>query len=97
MLLEIGFDLTGSAPLQGYRNIDTTIQRRLGGGQRVHGEDEFLDRLPADEVLLQDAFEDFWSGRVVPNPIGIDYRDGSVLANPQAVRLGAVDAAVGPS
>ena len=84
------------APLERYRNIDTTIWRPLGGGQRVYSEDEFLDRLTADEVLLQDAFEDFGSGRVIPDAVGIDHGDGSVLANPQAVGLGAINAAVRP-
>jgi len=45
-------------------------------------------------VLLQNALEDFRRGRVVPDAIGIHDRDGSMLADAEAVGLGSVDAAV---
>ena len=72
------------------------VLRDLRSGQRIHRKDEFLDRLAADEVLLQDAFEDLGSSRVIPNAVGIDHGDGSVLADAQAVCLSPIDAALGP-
>jgi hypothetical protein len=45
-------------------------------------------------VFLKDAFEDWGSGRVIPNALGIDHGNGSVLADPQTVGFRAIDASV---
>jgi len=50
-----------------------------------------------DEVLLDDALQVGGRARVVPDPIGVDYRDGSVFTDPQAVGFAAEDRALLPS
>src|ERR1051325_1225887 len=59
--------------------------------QRVAREGEFLYRPPADEVLLDDAFERGGRARVIPDALGIHDGDGTLGANLQAVDLGAID------
>ena len=43
---------------------------------------------------MDDAFEDFWRTRMVPNAFWIDHGDGALDADAQAVRLGAEDGGV---
>ncbi len=44
-------------------------------------------------LLLDDALEDLRRASPVPDALGVDERDRALLADLQAVRLGAVDAA----
>ena len=59
--------------------------------QRIPGEHVLLDGLPADQVLLYNSLDDFRRGRAIPGSIGVDDGDGTLLADAQAIRLGAVD------
>src|SRR5690606_41431940 len=59
----------------------------------LRGEGEFLDRSPADEVLLDDSFKNLRRAVAIPGAFGINDGDGAVGANFQAIGFGAVDAA----
>src|SRR5262245_28671460 len=62
--------------------------------QRMSQERELFDRLPADQVLLDDALEHLRGAGAVPDAVGVHDRDRPVDADAKAVGLGAVDAAV---
>jgi len=55
-------------------------------------EDELCDGLSADEMFLDDAFEHIGSDGVVPDSVRIYDCDGSLLAYPEAVGLGTINA-----
>ena len=46
----------------------------------------------AEDVLLEDTFDDFLGGGVIPDAIGVDQGDGAMLADAEAVGFGAEDA-----
>ena len=56
------------------------------------GEEEVRDRLPANQVFLDDALEVFWSAMSVPGAFRVDHGDGTLAAHTQTVDLRAVDA-----
>ena len=56
------------------------------------GEDMVFDDTATDQVLLNDALEDFGRGGVVPDSIRVNDGDGSLFADTEAVGLGAEDA-----
>src|SRR5579863_108666 len=56
------------------------------------GEDVFGDGPASDQVLLNDALDDVRGDRVIPGAFGIDNGDRAVLADPQAIGFGAVNA-----
>ena len=55
--------------------------------QWVGGEGELLDRLAADEVLLDDAVEHFVAAVAVLDPFGVNDGDGARLADFIELRL----------
>lgn len=78
--------------------VSPSLARLRGGiasGEGIAAEDEFLDGLAADEVLVDDAGEDFGGGAAVPDAFGVDDGDGALIAQAEAVGLGAVDAGLG--
>ena len=56
------------------------------------GEKEFSDRLPTDQVFLDDALQVFWSAMSVPGAFRVDHADGTLAAHAETVDLGAVHA-----
>ncbi len=58
--------------------------------QGLFREDEFSHRPPLDEMLLNNPFQHGRRDRVVPGAIGIHNCNRALLANAQAIRLGAV-------
>jgi hypothetical protein len=60
--------------------------------ERVDSEYKFLNRHSADEVFLHDTLDHFRRDGVVPDAIGIHYRDRALFANLQAIGLGSKDA-----
>ena len=52
-----------------------------------------LDRFTADQVFLNDAFNNFGSTGVIPCTIRVNQHDGPFFAYTQAINLAAVDAA----
>ena len=64
--------------------------------QAVSGEAKVVDDLAADQMFLDDAFEDGRSARVVPGSLRIDESDGTVHANPETVGFGSIDQRFGP-
>src|ERR1700691_588955 len=42
-------------------------------------------------MLLDNSLDDFCRGRAIPGSLGINHRDGTLLADAQAIRLGAVN------
>ena len=62
--------------------------------QRPTCKHELLHRSTSHEVLLDDPFEHRRVAVVVPGPFRIDDGDGSLLADAQAIGLGAVDPAL---
>ena len=51
-----------------------------------------MDDLSADEMLLNDLFDDRWVARSIPDPLGIDDSNRPSLTHPEAVGLRAEDA-----
>ena len=66
--------------------MDLRRRRRRGRIER-----KLLDDLALDQVLLNDALQDFRRGAAVPDTLRIDHCDRALLAYAQTVRLGAVD------
>src|SRR6185436_482902 len=63
---------------------------RSGGWQRALQDDEFADRLAADQMLLEDALENGRIALSVPDPVGVDHGDGATAADVEAVGAGDV-------
>ena len=63
--------------------------------QWIFGEDKFLDDFPADQVLLDDALQNFRRAGVIPDAFGINDRDGPAHTDAQAVGLGAIHQRLG--
>jgi hypothetical protein len=55
------------------------------------GEEEFADDAALEQVFLDDAFEVFWVGGVVPDAFGVDDGDWALETDAQAVRAGALN------
>src|SRR5262249_38158857 len=51
-----------------------------------------VDELTANEMFLDDPLEHRWIAGSIPGTLGIDNRDRSAFANPEAVRFRAQDA-----
>lgn len=51
-----------------------------------------LNDLVANEMLLDNALDDWWRGGAIPDSIRVDNYDRAGYANSQAVSLGAEDA-----
>ena len=64
----------------------------LLGGERGAGEGQVFYWAAGDEMLLDDSLQGFGGGGVVPDAFGIDQGDGALLADAEAVGLGAIDA-----
>src|SRR5262245_30913440 len=62
--------------------------------QRMPGNNVFLDGLAADQVLLNDALDQFRRAGVIPDPIRINERRRTALADLQTVCLCPIDAAL---
>jgi hypothetical protein len=60
--------------------------------ERVDSEYKFLNRLSADQVLLNDTLDHLRRDRVVPDTVGIHHRDRALFANLQAIGLSSIDA-----
>jgi hypothetical protein len=45
--------------------------------------------LVADQMFLDDPLNNFWGSRFVPDPFGVDQHDRALLADAEAVGLGA--------
>lgn len=69
--------------------------RPQSGGelQGLFREGKFGYGFSADQVFLDDALEGFGGAGVVPGAFGVDDGDGAVVADAEAVDLGAIDAA----
>ena len=66
--------------------------RRMG--QRMLEDDVVEHGATADQVLLDDSLEHRWIASAVPRALRVDHGDRPLLADAQAVGLGAVDAAL---
>ena len=66
----------------------------FGFGEWVFGDCKFFDNVSADEVFLNDAFEDGWIALGVPCAFRVDDGDGALLANAEAVCFGTEDTAL---
>lgn len=44
-----------------------------------------------EQMFLDDPLNNFWRSRFVPDALGIDHHDRALLANPEAIGLGAED------
>ena len=53
-----------------------------------------LDRLTADEVLLDDPLDNIGRTRMIPSAIGVDDGDRPAVAKAKAIRLCAIYASV---
>jgi hypothetical protein len=62
-----------------------------GGKVRIGGESELGDNLAVEQVILDDALQDLWGARAVPDSFGIDESDRAVEADPQTIGFGAID------
>lgn len=51
----------------------------------------FLDNAIVEHMLLEDAFDHFWSCAVIPDAIRVDDQDRPLLADAQAIGFGAED------
>src|SRR5882762_7440963 len=71
------------------RSIVRLASRCLSGG--VEGEGILAHRLAVYQVMLDDLFQDLRRAGVIPDAIRIDHRDGTVLADAQAIDLAAVN------
>src|SRR5258706_4291823 len=60
-------------------------------GEWVHREDVLGDRVATDQVLLDDALQHLRGAVVIPHSLRVYDRYRPLLANPEAVDLGAVD------
>ena len=47
---------------------------------------EFFDKVPANQVFLDDAFKDFWGASAIPNTVGNDHYDGARFAYTAALQ-----------
>ncbi len=65
-------------------------RRRLRSRRRCGG---IVDDVPADEVSLDDLFQDLGGAGVVPDPFRVDDGDGALDAELEAVGFRAEDAA----
>ena len=61
----------------------------LPGG--VDGEGEFPHRFSIDEMALDDLFEHFRRAGVIPDPVGIDHRNGTASADAQAIDFAPIN------
>ena len=57
----------------------------------------FGDNLAVDQMSLDDLLQNFRRAGVIPNALGIHYRDWATGADTQAVRLASVDERLGAS
>jgi hypothetical protein len=64
---------------------------RLERLEWVFSNDELVDRPAADEVFLNDSFEDCGVAAAVPDALGINHRNRPAVADPQAVDFRAED------
>src|SRR6185295_7931359 len=75
--------------------LDGRARRRVVSGREgATGNQRVADDAAADEMFLDDPLEHRRVALAVPRAFGIDDRDRSAFANPQAVGLGAQDAAL---
>src|ERR1017187_8128651 len=59
--------------------------------QRVAGEGKFRDGFATDEMILNDALQNFRRATVIPHAFGINHGNGAMHADAQAVGAGAED------
>ena len=64
--------------------------------QRIPGKGKLLNNLPANQMLLNDAFQNIRRAGVIPNAFRINDRNRPMRTNPQAVDLGAIDQRLRP-
>ena len=62
--------------------------------QRVRHNDIVGHRPAANEMLLNNSFQDHRGAGVIPDAVGVNHGDGSALANAQAVGFSPINAAV---
>jgi hypothetical protein len=62
------------------------------GGQRPLEECLIHHHLIVDQMFLDDPLNDCWSSCLVPDTLGVDNHDRALLANAEAISLGAEDA-----
>jgi len=58
--------------------------------QRIDRKGKFRHRLPADQMFLDDAFQNLRCATVIPDAFRIDHGNRAARADAQAARLGAI-------
>ena len=55
------------------------------------GKSEFLNGPAADQMFMDDAFQNYLCARMIPNAFRIDDRNRSADTNPETICFGAID------